>query len=236
MSIVTSLLIVNDSDPLAPASGTVVALVLIVGGLTAAVGILLARSRWARSLLLSLGLAHIGLIWWSGEPSLWRAVAVAGFIVEAAGAGPGARGWLRRRAGADGPPPIAVALLIGLLAFPAVVALSNPARLPGLAIVGIAAAVVAAIVYSRSGVVALWALRTLVPLGALLATAATPRWWSALVAAMGVVLTVLTWAPTVRQAAAPLLPIRSTGYRIPPELAPPEILDAAGLDEQGRRR
>ncbi|MDH3731526.1 MAG: hypothetical protein OES13_10470, partial [Acidimicrobiia bacterium] len=67
------------------------------------------------------------------------------------------------------------------------------------------------------------------------ASSTTPFPAAALVLAAGIALSVLAWAPVIHSAAAPLAPLRSPGYRIPPELAPREILDAAGLDEHGRR-
>jgi hypothetical protein len=44
------------------------------------------------------------------------------------------------------------------------------------------------------------------------------------------------WRREVAVALAPPLVRRSDPMRIPPELAPPDVLDAAGLDDRGRRQ
>jgi hypothetical protein len=54
-------------------------------------------------------------------------------------------------------------------------------------------------------------------------------------AALGVLVAALAWDSSVRTA---FHPPREAGsaYPIPPELAPKEILDEAGIDDRGRRK
>ncbi len=53
--------------------------------------------------------------------------------------------------------------------------------------------------------------------------------------ALGLIVLVIAWHPSVKVAFHP--PTESgSSYSIPPELAPQEILDAARIDDTGRRR
>jgi hypothetical protein len=52
----------------------------------------------------------------------------------------------------------------------------------------------------------------------------------------GLIVVIPAWHRDVALAIAPAAPSRGTAVAIPPELVPPEILEAAGLDERGRPR
>lgn len=231
-SLAWSLQLILDPEPFAPGSAAVLALTLIALALVAVTGLLLARSRWAAWLAVALAAAQIALA--IVLPIDWRGVAVVMALALATLAAT-TRGE-RPQVSSDGPPPLAVVLLLLLVAFPALVAVSNADGISVAAVVGSGVVVLAAVIYGRGGIAALWAMRSLVPLGAVLAAATTPLPPAAAVLAAGAGLSALGWSPVIANAAAPLVPLRSPGYRIPPELAPREILDAAGLDERGRRR
>ena len=204
--------------------------------LIAAAGILLARGRWSR--------------WASiAVPLLWIAVAVAADAGTAAvlggvgvtaitgfGVGPLAVGWIRQRPTAGGPPPIAVALLLSLVTYPAFVALVDAHNLGALALVAAICSLAAAGAYSRGGAIGILSLRVLTPAAVFFAGVAVGWPRLTVVVIVGVVLIVLSWARPIRDAAAPVVPTSAAGYRVPPELAPREVLDAAGLDEHGHRK
>lgn len=232
-SLAWSLQLTLDPEPLAPGSAVVLALTLVALALVAVTGLLLARSRWAVWLAVAIAAAQLALA--IAMPIDWQSVAVVIALSLATLAATTTRGeWLQRSSG--GPPPLAVVLLLLLVAFPALVAVSNADRISVAAVVGSGLVMLAAVVYGRGGIAGLWTMRSLVPLGAVLAAATTPLPPAAAVLAAGAGLSALGWSPVIANAAAPLVPLRSPGYRIPPELAPREILDAAGLDEHGRRQ
>lgn len=228
--------LMGGPSPLASGPAAMVAIVAIALSLVAAAGLLFSRRRWSLWLVVAIALGELALTAVLDLSTSGTAVAVAVAAVQVAAVMATAGGWVRPAPNPQGPPPLAVGLLLVLLGFPALVAAVNA---DGIAVAAVAGAVLvasAAIVYSRSGVPALWALRAMVPLGAALAAAATSLPGSLVVATVGLGLTTVSWSRVVRDAATPLLPLRSPGYRIPPELAPPEILDAAGLDDKGHRR
>ncbi|MEE8330749.1 MAG: hypothetical protein V3R84_03175 [Acidimicrobiia bacterium] len=231
-SLAWSLQLILDPAPFASGPAVVLALTMVSLALVAITGLLLARSRWAPWLAVAIAAAQLALA--ITMPVDWQVVAVVVALSLAALAATIRDKSLQRSSG--GPPPLAVVLLLLLVAFPALVAVSNADGISVAAIVGSVFVVLAAVVYGRGGIISLWTMRSLVPLGAVLSAATTPLPPAAAVLAAGAGLTALGWSPVISNAAAPLAPLHSPGYRIPPELAPREILDAAGLDEHGRRQ
>jgi hypothetical protein len=120
-----------------------------------------------------------------------------------------------------------------LLVTPALLGLAgNQASPVPLLIVGLSAPV-AAFLYSRVLPGGLIAIRILWPL---LAVASSPflGWWAGVLAvAIAGTVAFLAWDDSVKAAYHPPREVGST-FPIPPELAPREIRDAAGIDEKGR--
>jgi hypothetical protein len=235
-SIGWSVRLVGDPSPFASGPAAMLALVAIAMSLIAAAGLLLARGRWALWLVLAIVGAQLMLATTLDLSATGVVIAGTAVVVQVVAALAAGRSWMRTSPNPQGPPPLSVGLLLALLGFPALVAAANSDGISVTAVAGAALTASAAVVYSRSGVPALWALRALVPPGAVLAVIATPLPGSLVVAGVGLGVVGASWSPVVRNAAAPLVPLRSPGYKIPPELAPREVLDAAGIDEKGRRR
>ncbi len=231
-----ALVLAFGSGPLAGSAAVLLAVDLLLLGTVIAVGIVLARGRWTRwaGFVLLGGQAVLGIFY---EADGWWIAAVAATAVSCGGlAGPWLDGWLRRLPRADGPPPPAVILSLGLLGLPALVAVTAPGGvtmggwlLSGLAILG-------AWGYSQGWLPALWALRGGLPLLGVTAVAPLP-WLEALVLGPAVaMLTALAWSPEVQRATLTTTRTAVDPVAIPPELAPPEVLEAAGLDDHGRPR
>lgn len=235
-SIAWALRLVAADEPLAGSSAVLVAADGLLLALVAAGGLLLARSRWSRYLsvaVLAAEAAVAAFLPWDG----WSAATIAGLAL-AAGvvAAPPLTSWVRRLPAAGRPSMAVVAIPLGLLAMPGAVGvamLDGPGAaqwvLAGLALV-------LAWSYGRAHVAGLWGLRLAFPVAAAVAavTAGWPGWL--VIALTGAAITALSWRREARLAAVPLAPPRVPVFRIPPELAPPEVLEAAGLDRQGRRR
>ena len=204
--------------------------------IAAATGLLLARGRWSRWTAMTIPAAWTVVAIVADAGTAWLVAAATAIAVIALAAGPGTVGWLRQRSSADGPPPLAVGLLLSLMAFPALIAAIAAEDLSAVGGAAALCSMAAAATYSRGGAGGVIALRLLTAVAALLGAVAVG--WPGLVATAvaGGALVSLTWSRSIRDAAAPVLPATSSGYRIPPELAPPEVLDAAGLDEHGRRK
>lgn len=222
--------------PLSESAAALLAADLLLVATVVAVGVVWSRGRWTRrmaALLVVVG-AAIGVPqkadgWWIG------AVAATGLAVLAV-AGPWLGRWLRKSPRSDGPPSRSVALLLGLLLLPGLVAATAPGgvALAGWLLAGFAAP--AAWLYARARTPALWAIRALLPLLGL-AAAVTLGWAGGLVLGTGVVtLTALAWSREALAAAMPPVTAQAGVVPIPPELTPTEVLEAAGLDDRGRRR
>lgn len=235
-TIAWALLVAAAGEPFATGSAALIAANAVLAAVVATAGMLLARSQWARRLALGLLAAELALLPAlpaDGGSTLVGAVAA---VAALAVASPPLTHWVRRLPVAGGPPRRVVVLLLVLVLLPAVVGLSDPSG-PSMAGWALAAAApVLAWGYARSYAAALWALRLVLPVLGL--AAAIGAGWPAGLAVMAVAAgaTALAWLRDARLAAIPLAPPRVDTYRIPPELAPPEVLEAAGLDAHGRRR
>jgi hypothetical protein len=225
--------LILDPRPFDPAAGALLAADLALLAVVAVAGLLVARGRWARTL--AVVESTVWLILASIMPLDGPGVAltlVAGVSL-AGTAGPWlTRGWLRLRPSADGPPASAVTVMLGLLAVPGVVAVVG--SLGPLDWAFAAFAVVGAWGLGRGFTAALWALRTVC--GPLAVTAGVasgmPR---GLVSALwGLALAAASWRTDLALAVNPVAGPAPRRVPIPPELAPPEILEAAGYDDRGR--
>lgn len=208
---------------------------LLAMATVATVGLIVVRSRWAHrlsltSILLTFVLAvvrEMDFMWWAGVVT--SALALMAVL------SPGVTNSMRKLPAASGPPPRAIAPALILLAAPAVLGMAgNDASPWALLVVGLSAPN-AAFLYSRVVPGGLLAVRLVWPLVALLLTPWL-GWVAGVTAALLAIAVALSaWDSAVKASYHP--PRESgTSYRIPPELAPKEVLDAADIDERGRRR
>ena len=90
--------------------------------------------------------------------------------------------------------------------------------------------------YGQAMLAGLWAARVAIPGVGLLAIWGL-AWWAVLL--LGIVIAIeawLAWSNQIHVAMTGRDPVTKVqSVPIPPELAPPEILAAAGLDDRGRR-
>lgn len=207
------------------------AISLWVATVVAVAGMLVARARWARRLGLAVTASH-GVIALLVAPDLWWGVAAIMSAVIAVGiGGPWLDGLVRDRAAASGPPARAVLLPLVLIGVPFALGVSRgdgaTAVIVGLSALG------TAYWFIRTLPGALLSVRVLWPAVGLIG--AVPLGWPAGVTAAtaGVAVAALAWDSSVRNAVHPLVE-QGTVVRIPPELAPKDVLDAAELDDRGR--
>lgn len=209
---------------------------VVLLSLVAAAGLLVAHSAWARIMGAITALALVpSLLVESNRDSLMWVAAGFSLLAFATILTPGVTRWIDT-SHQVGVPGVSIALLTGLLLSPAVSAIASPAGTTIPLWILAAAGPFAAIGYARASTSALWAIRiATVPL-CLTAAATSPLWGGLLAIGYGLAITTLAWQKTALLAAQPVTPLPSPGYRIPPEMAPSEILEAADLDETGRPR
>ncbi len=227
--------LVLDSGPWAPDAATLLAVDLVVLAAVSLVGMLVAGSRWARRLGVVLAAATIGLAVAFPIDTAWILGLVASAGALGGLVGTGMKGIVRERPAAAGPPNEAVLLPLVLLSVPALVGVVRPAGLHGAdwAVAGVS--LLAAAVYVKAWRGALPLVRVVAP-GTIILGGLSGGMPAGLgLAAAGIVVARLAWTIAARVAVRPLV---ETGSRVPvpAELAPHDILEAAGLDERGRRR
>lgn len=228
-------LLAFDGDPIAESSGVLLGADLLAVTVVAVAGLLLARSRWAWRLCAALVAGHLGFaLAYPAAAAARVPLVVTAAVTVTALAAPAVRRWARLRPSPGDATPHAVVLLLALLAFPALVAALHPGGVPVIAAAGSLTLPVVAVLYSRGGVLGLWSLRVGAVVAVVVTAAASRLPGTALVTLAGGALVALSWHRGVIRAAVPLDPRPQPGYRIPPELTPPEVLEEAGLDERGR--
>lgn len=207
---------------------------LVVLTAVSVVGMLVGAARWARRLgiaaaAFSLGTATVSpFAWWWAAGVVAAAVALAGLV------GTGMKGLVRERPAAAGPPAQAVVLALLLVATPGIVAAAvTEIDAPTAVLLGVV--LVFGGWYAKAAPGALLVVRAGAPL--VLAAVGLLLGWPAgtLPGFLALLVGWLAWTQAARVAVRPLVE-RGTAVPIPAELTPKEILDAAGLDERGRRK
>lgn len=219
----------------APSSGALIGANLILLAAVAVVGVLVGSARWAQRTGIAIGVlaaltgiaGDIDVWWWIGLGA--SALAVLGL------SGNWFKGVVKERPSATGPPWQAVALTLLLAGGPAAIAVGAPSGVGAVELAAAAICAGTAFLYMKAGPLALLAVRVLAPVS--LAAAGLAVGWpggvTSWLAALGTV--ALAWTPQARVAVRPLV-ATGTSMKIPPELTPREILEAAGIDDRGRRR
>lgn len=198
------------------------------------VGLLLVGGRWAQRTLIAATMIgfYVALFRPLGTYSvIGLAVTGAALVVLLA---PQLGPRVRQLPAADGPPKHAVAAMLVPLGLPALLGLVQ-ADSNGWVLLAAVLGPCATFLYARTIPGGLVAIRFGLPLVVLVL--AVPMGMphgviAVLVVAVG---TALAWRPDVAVAFHPVVE-KGTSFAIPPELAPKEILDGAGIDETGKRR
>lgn len=227
--------IISATDDYPASSSVVLGVGLLVISAVSVVGAVAGASRWA----LRLGVAQAAVMVALGvlfPLTPWTMAAMASAGVAGAGlAGGSFQALVRQRPPADGPPPRSVLLTLLLLVSPPLWALIASDGLGAPGVVAVITAWVTMASYAKAIPGALAAVRVLSPL-ILVGTGVAeglPSGAAIVVTAAGLV--ALAWSVDARIAVHPLAEPGTT-VPIPPELAPRDVLDAAGIDDRGRRR
>lgn len=226
--------LIVDPTPLEAVPALLTGIGLVCMSTVAIVGMVAVGGRWAHRLgLASLGLTVVLAIVRPVDFMWYLAVGLTAFGFVAL-LSPTLTRSIRRLPSASGPPPRAVAPALLLLATPAILGmLGNEAEPWALTIVALSAPCVA-LLYSRVFPGGLLAVRLIWPLLAVALSRWLGSWAGSAAVALAVAVSAVSWHRSVK---ASYHPPRETGtsYPIPPELAPPEVLDAAEIDDKGRR-
>ena len=232
VTVAGSVMLALQPDPFSPGAALLFSGGMVLTTVAAAAGILLARGRWAGRIGAAIGTAwvvvgaaHPG---WSGA-----ALAAVGGLTVAAALGPWLTDWLRRLPTAGGVPALAVALLITLLVTPTALAAATPDEVHPAIWALSAGALLVALLVAR----VVPGSRLLVRVGYPAASVAA-GWFAgwpvgAVAVASGVMVALLAWQ---RGLGFTLTVPAGAVHRLPPELAPAAVLEAAGADESGRLR
>lgn len=201
----------------------------------AVVGALVGAARWSVGVGVGLTAALGGVAVLHPVGPAWIVMVIAAAAALAGLVGTGLRAVVRQRPPADAPPTKAAALALGLLTPPLTVGVVQPSGVDVTDWMLVAVSLAVGILYTRAGSRAVWVTRVGLPLLTLAVLAAVPLPGALLPLVAFGALSALSWTADARLAAVPLV---TPGKRvpIPAELAPGEILDAAGLDDRGRRK
>lgn len=234
-ALVWTVALVIDSDPFEAAPALLIGVGLLATATVATVGMIVVGGRWAHRLGLGSLAISILIAVFREIDVMWAVGIAATGIALIALLSPTLTSTIRGLPSASGPPPRAIAPALILLVAPAILGfVGNEATPWALLVVGLTAPNVA-FVYSRVFPGGLLAVRLLWPIMTL---ALTPLlgWLAGITAALlAVAVGAAAWHQSVKASYHPPREVGTT-YRIPPELTPTEVLDAADLDEKGRRR
>lgn len=234
-ALVWTIALVVENDPFAGAPALLIGIGLLATATVATVGMVVVGGRWAHRLgLASLGISvvlavfrDIDIVWMVGTALM--ALCLVALL------SPTLTDTIRQLPSASGPTPEAITPPLILLMTPAILGfVGNDATVWALLVVGLSAPNVA-FLYSRVVPGGLIAVRLVWPV---LTIALSPLLgWLAGLTATGLAMAVgvSSWDRAVK---ASYHPPQETGSRfpIPPELTPKEVLDAAQIDEKGRRK
>ncbi|HEX6222477.1 MAG TPA: hypothetical protein VF115_15405 [Acidimicrobiia bacterium] len=230
-----TLAILVDTSPLETAPALLVGLGLLAMSTVAMVGMIAVGGRWAHRLGLIAIASMVALAIIRPIDLFWGVAVGLTALSSMALLSPVVTRSIRRLPSASGPPPRAITPPLILLATPAVLGFLGNAAAPwALLVVGIAAPNVAWL-YSRVLPGGLLAIRMIWPALAI-ALAPWMGWWAGTASVvMAAAVAVLSWHKSVKASYHPPREV-GTAYPIPPELTPKEVLDAAEIDDRGRRK
>ena len=225
--------LIFQPEPLSDGAGALVAITMIVMAAVAALGLVLARGRWARRLGGAVVVAQLALaVGLEGTVLGWVALGGTALALILLG-GPWLDSFLRRLPPANPPPAAAVTLALGLLAVPGLLGLSAPGGVAWIHWVAALGAMTTGWAFSRALALGLWSARLLVPGLVVAAGFRSPPAGLTGLLALAVAIAALAWSPAATRAVHPLVP-QADGVAVPPQLVPSDLLARAGYDERGR--
>lgn len=234
-ALVWTVALVVRNAPFAPAPAVLIGVGLLATATVATIGMIVVGGRWAHRL----GLASLAM---TVVLAIMRDVDVAWVLGTAATVisligllSTTVTSTIRKLPSASGPPPPAITPPILLLLTPALLGfVGNEATSWALLIVGLSAPNVA-FLYSRVIPGGLLGIRLIWPVLTLALTPLLGWLAGAIAAALAIAVGVTAWNSSVKASFHPPREVGTT-LRIPTELTPPEVLDAAQIDEEGHRR
>lgn len=222
-----------DPDPFASAPAAVIAVSLAVASVVIGTGILISRTRWARPATAGLGMAGLAVGIVTPLDGLSVAAIVVSGLAVAGATGPWMTAWLRKLPAAEAPPRVAALAMVAPALVPATVAGFRFEGLSGFDWALIAVAIAATLGISRAWMPGLWVARIGLPLAGIGTGLAAGLPEGPFIVAVSILASVPSWATTTVHSVQPLVPARGS-VTIPPELADPGLLAAAGYDDRGR--
>lgn len=226
--------VLSTGDSYEASSAFFLAAAILLTATVAVVAIVAGASKWGHRLGLGLAATMIAL---GAFLPLTVPTVVAMLLAGIALIGLNASGvasLIRRRPAADGPPARAVVLSVALLTSPVLWTVLSPKGLSASAMIAIGVVWTALIIYSRAIPGALLVARYITPISLVTLAVIDRSFTGGLIGLTAVGLAALAWTVDARVAVHPLAEPGTT-VPIPPELAPRDILDAAGLDDRGHR-
>jgi MFS family permease len=226
--------LVVDSGPFQSAPTLLIGIGMMAAATVATVGMVVVGGRWAHRL----GFAALGMtviiavirpidFWW-----VLGVITTAGAVLMLLS--PSVTSMIRKLPSAAGPPPRAVAPALVLLVAPALLGFAGNDAAPwALLMVGLTAPL-AAFLYSRVMPGGLLGVRVVWPAVALVLTPLLGWVAGSTASTLAAAVAVAAWHPSIKASYHPPREVGST-FPIPPGLAPKEVLDAARIDEKGRR-
>lgn len=225
--------LIIDPAPISDGSAALIAISVVVGAATAALGLVLSRGRWARRVSIGVLAVQLGLtVLLDPAPIGWAALAVTGVALILV-AGPWLDGFLRLLPPADPPPLPAVVLALAFVALPGLLGIAAPGGVGAGHWLAALVALATGWAFSRALSVGLWSARLAVPALLVVAALDSPPGGAVVLVAGAVGMAALAWSAPVRRAIHPLVP-RADGVAVPPQLVPSDLLEQAGYDERGR--
>lgn len=220
-------------SPWSASAASLTAAGLILISSVTATAALLSPGRWVRNSTAAAAAVWASIAAASPVDPLWTAAAAAGGAGAVLAWSRPLDGWFRRAA-PDRVPPKAAALALGLIWLPCAV---GGLGLPDVTTGGWVLAAFGAAggwAYARALPGALWTVRVALPAAGVAAAVGLHLAAAAGLLAAAGALTWLAWTADARRAAAPPAPRRVKPVSVPPEAAPPGLLESAGYDRRGR--
>jgi hypothetical protein len=234
-ALVWTVALIVRSEPFSTASVLLLGVGLLATATVATIGMIVVGGLWAHRLgLASLGMTAV-LAMVRDVDFLWVVGTVTTVIALVGLLSPTVTSTIRKLPSASGPPPLAITPPILLLLAPALLGLvGNEATPWALLVIGLSAPN-GAFLYSRVIPGGLLGIRLIWPLMTLALTPLLGWIAGAAAAALAIAIGITAWHSSVKASYHPPREVGTT-LRIPTELTPREVLDAAQVDEKGHRR
>lgn len=227
-------LIVDPGD-LRSVSVLLIGLSLLSMATVAVVGMVLSGGRWTWRLAQVVGAASLVVAAIRPIDAFWYVALGLSAASIAAMFLPGVTDRIRKRPSASGPPSRSVLTPLMLLAVPFLIGVTAVKGRPWAMIAVGFTSLLSAFLYARVIPGGLLAVRIVWPVVAVGLAPFLGVAGGTVSALLGVTVAILAWHPSVKVAFYP--PVETgSAYPIPPELTPQEILDAAQIDDRGKRQ